>query len=123
MPAPTLNEEFLELVCKSGLVESQRLEATLNEVRARPDFPGEPKRLAALLVRQGVLTVFQAEQLLQGKWRRFTIILKRWAGRNLRLSRDPGLRGSSWRLLPTRQRSSSRRVGCAEFPAHRWTRV
>ena len=42
-------------------------------MRATQALPNEPGRLAGLLVRDGVLTHFQAEQFLQGKWRRFTI--------------------------------------------------
>src|SRR5258708_6518404 len=33
----------------------------------------EPGRIAGLLVRDGILTLFQAEYLMQGKWRRFNI--------------------------------------------------
>src|ERR1700694_4881037 len=36
-------------------------------------MPDEPGKLAGLLVRDGVLSHFQAEQILLGKWRRFTI--------------------------------------------------
>ena len=36
-------------------------------------MPTEATPLASLLVRDGVLTYFQAEQILQGKWKRFTI--------------------------------------------------
>src|SRR5207302_4494292 len=40
---------------------------------AGPMAPEEPTKLACLLVNDGILTVFQAEQVLQGKWRRFII--------------------------------------------------
>src|SRR5215470_14411628 len=36
-------------------------------------LPPDPPGLAFQLVRDGVLTHFQAEQFLQGRWRRFTI--------------------------------------------------
>src|SRR5437868_6334266 len=36
-------------------------------------MPADAKSTASLLVREGVLTGFQAEQLLEGKWRRFVI--------------------------------------------------
>src|SRR5262245_53500798 len=66
MPAPTTNEEFVELVRKSGLVD----EAALGPLLVKPwTF----RTLARALVHEGLLTRFQAEQLLQGKWRRFTI--------------------------------------------------
>src|SRR5581483_10286116 len=35
--------------------------------------PAEVSKMAGLLVSAGLLTHFQAEQLMQGKWRRFTI--------------------------------------------------
>jgi serine/threonine protein kinase len=73
MPSPTTNDEFLELVRKSGVVDEKRLDAYLDKARAAQALPAEPPRLAGLLVRDGVLTHFQAEQFLQGKWRRFTI--------------------------------------------------
>ena len=45
---------------------SRRLGSTAN-------LPEDLGKAAGLLVRDGVLTHFQAEQFLQGKWRRFTI--------------------------------------------------
>ena len=41
--------------------------------RASEALPADPVGLAVHLVRNGVLTQFQAELLLQGKWRRFII--------------------------------------------------
>ncbi len=72
MPAPTTHNELLELVRKSGLVEEKRLAGYLDKLRdAKP--PADAARSAGLLVRDGILTQFQAEQLLLGKWRRFHI--------------------------------------------------
>lgn len=74
MAAPTTFDEFLELVRKSGVVEEKRLNAYLQKMRtAGTAVPSEPGKLAGLLVRDGILTHFQAEQFLLGKWRRFTI--------------------------------------------------
>src|SRR5437762_8137147 len=73
MPAPTSNDELLELVQKSGVLEEKRLEAHLQKLRDSNDLPDEPAKLAAALVRDGLLTNFQSEQLMLGKWRRFTI--------------------------------------------------
>ncbi|HWG44186.1 MAG TPA: protein kinase [Gemmataceae bacterium] len=73
MPSPTTIDEFLDLVRKSGVVEDKRLTTYLDKLRASQPLPSEPGRLAGLLVRDGMLTHFQAEQFLQGKWRRFTI--------------------------------------------------
>src|SRR5262249_33212893 len=73
MPAPTTNEELLELVRKSGVVDPARLKAQLDRLAEAGQVPPDPPGLAALLVREGILTNFQTEQFLQGKWRRFTI--------------------------------------------------
>jgi serine/threonine protein kinase len=73
MPAPTTVSEFLELVQKSGVLDEKKLDAYVEKLRATPGLPSRPTELAGYLVRDGLLTHFQAEQLLQGKWRRFTI--------------------------------------------------
>jgi eukaryotic-like serine/threonine-protein kinase len=73
MPAPASNDELLELVRKSGVMDDKRLEAHVQKLREGGTLPAEPSKLASVLVRDGLLTNFQAEQLLQGKWRRFTI--------------------------------------------------
>jgi serine/threonine protein kinase len=73
MPAPTTTDEFLDLVRKSGVVDEKRLSAYLTRARAAGPLPPEPAKFAGLLVRDGILTHFQAEQVCQGKWRRFTI--------------------------------------------------
>jgi serine/threonine protein kinase len=72
MPAPSTTEEFLDLVRKSGVVEEKRLDAYLEKVRATGLQPS-PSRMAGVMERDGILTHFQAEQIVQGKWRRFTI--------------------------------------------------
>jgi serine/threonine protein kinase len=73
MPAPSTNDEFLDLVRKSGVVDEKRLAAHVDKLRETGQLPADPAKLAAQLVRDGILTHFQAEQFLQGKWRRFTI--------------------------------------------------
>src|SRR5438128_484677 len=73
MAAPTTSDDFLELVRKSGVLDEKRLSAYLEKVGATGALPPEAARAAGLLVRDGLLTHFQAEQFLQGKWRRFTI--------------------------------------------------
>jgi eukaryotic-like serine/threonine-protein kinase len=73
MPSPTTIDEFLELVLKSGVVEDKRLTTYVDKLRAAKRLPSEPAKLAGSLVQDGLLTRFQAEQFLQGKWRRFTI--------------------------------------------------
>jgi eukaryotic-like serine/threonine-protein kinase len=73
MPLPTTAAEFVDLVRKSGVVEEKRLDAHLNKLRADSCLPVKPNELAGVLVRDGILTHFQAQQFLQGKWRGFTI--------------------------------------------------
>ncbi|MBY0461035.1 MAG: serine/threonine protein kinase, partial [Gemmataceae bacterium] len=73
MPAPTTADEFLDLVQKSGLIEEARLRAHTQKLTESGPLPAEPTRLAQLLVRDALLTYFQAEQLLQGKFKRFTL--------------------------------------------------
>jgi len=73
MPAPSTAEEFLELVQKSGVLDDKRLSTYLEKLRATGAVPTEPGKLAGVMLRDGVLTRFQAEQFLQGRWRRFTI--------------------------------------------------
>jgi serine/threonine protein kinase len=71
MPSPSTIDEFLDLVRWSGVLDENRLAAYLGHSRAADRF--DPALLAGALVRDGLLTTFQAEQLLQGKWRRFFI--------------------------------------------------
>ena len=73
MAAPGSGEEFLDLVRKSGVVDEKRLDTYAQQLRAAGSFPDEPGKFAGLMVRDGLLTHFQAEQFLLGKWRRFTI--------------------------------------------------
>jgi len=69
MPSPSTPAEFLTLLCKSGLVQPERLRDSLR--RLGPDAFLPPGPLSEQLVRDGVLTGYQARQLLQGKWRGF----------------------------------------------------
>jgi len=73
MPAPTTAEELLDLLQKSGLVEEPRLRAYVQKLRETAAFPADPNKFAGALVRDALLTYFQAEQLLQGKYKRFTL--------------------------------------------------
>ena len=73
MPAPATVDEFIDLVRKSGIVDEKRLDPHLTKLRSSKTLPKEPGKLAGIMVRDGVLTQFQAEQLMMGKWRRFTI--------------------------------------------------
>lgn len=71
MAVPATVDEFLDLVRKSGVADEKRLDACLAKLRA--DMPADPPKTAGALVHHGVLTNFQAENILAGKWRRFSI--------------------------------------------------
>jgi eukaryotic-like serine/threonine-protein kinase len=73
MPAPATVDEFLDLVRKTGVIDETKLNAYLEKQKLIGPFPAEPGKCAGKFVRDAVLTFFQAEQLLQGKWKRFTI--------------------------------------------------
>jgi eukaryotic-like serine/threonine-protein kinase len=73
MPAPSHGEELVDLIRKSGVVDDSKLANYLDKQREANTLPTEPRALAGQLVQDGILTYFQAEQLLQGKWKRFTI--------------------------------------------------
>ncbi len=72
MAAPATTDEFLDLIRKSGVAEEKRFDAWLAKAKAA-GLPAKATEAAGLLVRDGILTTFQAEQILQGKWKRFTI--------------------------------------------------
>ena len=72
VPAPTSVDEFLDLVRKSGVIDLPLLDSVLPRLSPE-ERGGEPKRMARALLREGVITRFQAEQFLQGKNRGFTI--------------------------------------------------
>ncbi len=73
MPSPANNDELLDLVRKSGVLDDKRLDGYLAKIGYPNGAPPEPPKFAGVMVRDGMLTHFQAEQFLQGKWRRFTI--------------------------------------------------
>src|SRR5437868_11154364 len=73
MPPPLTNDEFLALVHKSELTDAERLAAFLSQRRNSGGLPTDAEQTARLMVNEGLLTYFQAEQLLQGKWRGFSV--------------------------------------------------
>jgi eukaryotic-like serine/threonine-protein kinase len=71
MAVPATVDEFIDLVRKSGVADEKRLDAYVQ--RARAGMPPEPTKVAGLFVQDGIITSFQAENILAGKWRRFSI--------------------------------------------------
>jgi eukaryotic-like serine/threonine-protein kinase len=76
MPVLSTVDHLLELVRKSGLVEAGALESYLRELAATGSLPASPPHVAAKLVRDGYLTKFQTQQILQGRHRGFLINYK-----------------------------------------------
>jgi tRNA A-37 threonylcarbamoyl transferase component Bud32 len=71
MPVPTSTDDLLELLRKSDLVAPARLESFLSEYGDR--LPRTPRDLIKSLINHALITQFQGDQLLQGKWRGFTL--------------------------------------------------
>jgi len=72
MPSPATTEAFLEVVRQSGVVSQSRLDACLAQLDGSSP-PESPRKLADLLVKEAVLTNYQAALLLKGKWDTFRI--------------------------------------------------
>ncbi len=73
MPAitpPTSTVEFLELIRGSGIYPATSLEERFADV---PELPPDPARAADVLVQRGLLTRFQAKQLLTGRHKGFRL--------------------------------------------------
>src|ERR1022692_2673129 len=73
MPAPNTIDGFLELGFKSGLLERQTVHPCQSNWNRTGIKPKSPKELADSLIKEGVLTHFQAEKLIAGRWRGFLI--------------------------------------------------
>ena len=73
MPAPASVEEFLDFVRRSGVADDAKLTAQTQRYAADGEATPTPFEIAQLLIRDGLLTHFQAEQILQGRFRRFFI--------------------------------------------------
>jgi serine/threonine protein kinase len=69
--AATTTDSFLEVLRKSKLVPEARLEAVLRQANRSQVIT--PRQLAGLLIGAGLLTQFQAQQVLLGKHRGFEI--------------------------------------------------
>ncbi|MBA4192175.1 MAG: hypothetical protein C0467_29720 [Planctomycetaceae bacterium] len=73
MPPPASAPEFLDILRKSGLVPADKLDALLERHQAAGTAPQSLDQVANLLVRESLLTFFQAKQLRLGRYKRFTI--------------------------------------------------
>src|SRR5829696_2822623 len=73
MSVPNSVEELIQLIRKSGMIDEARLTNYLQRREFARGLPNDPREFAEDMVRDGVLTNFQSEQFLLGKWRGFTI--------------------------------------------------
>ncbi|MFM8274880.1 MAG: serine/threonine protein kinase [Gemmata sp.] len=73
MSVPASVDELLQLIRKSGMVDEGKLSAYLQHRQLARGLPDDPREFSDDLVNDGILTYFQAEQFLLGKWRGFTI--------------------------------------------------
>jgi serine/threonine protein kinase len=73
MSVPASVEELLNLIRKSGMVEDTKLNAYLARRQSGRGLPAEAQEAAEAMVNDGLITNFQAEQYMLGKWRGFTI--------------------------------------------------
>lgn len=72
MPSPRF-EPFLDCLRKSGLLDDGTVSAYLERLQQSGSMPPDAKSLAAMMVRDALISQFQADQLLAGKWRGFHV--------------------------------------------------
>lgn len=73
MTSGTTTSVFLETLQRSGLFSAQEYQDLLNLLEAAGLHYADGQGIAAWCVQQRYLTLFQANQLLAGKWRNFNI--------------------------------------------------
>ena len=73
MVAPTSVADLLELVRQSLPLDPIKVDSYVARLRRTAALPGKPGDLAALLVRDGFLTPFQADHLMRGRRPKFLI--------------------------------------------------
>ena len=73
MATPTTSDDFLDHLRVSTLLGEDCLREYLDGLRVRNDYAADPLFLAGRFVRDGLLTAFQAQQLLQGRYRNFIV--------------------------------------------------
>ena len=109
MPAPSTVADFVEIVVKSHVLERDVLDPYLQQMRAAGAYPDRPKKLGATMIRDGLLTPFQVDQFLQGKWRGF------WISGKYKLLDHLGI-GGMGNVFLCEHRSLRRRVAIKVLP-------
>ena len=69
MANPASTTELLDLLKKSGIYTADGLDRALEEI----ELPEDPVKSAAVMVRKGLLSSFQAKLLLNGRYRGFKL--------------------------------------------------
>jgi serine/threonine protein kinase len=73
MSVPNSVEELIQLVRKSGMIDETKLSNYMKRREFARETPPDVREFADEMVRDGIMTYFQSEQFLLGKWRGFTI--------------------------------------------------
>jgi serine/threonine protein kinase len=73
MSVPTSVEELIQLIRKSGMVDENKLSMYLHRRQTGRGISKDPREVADAMVTDGLITQFQSEQFLLGKWRGFTV--------------------------------------------------
>ena len=73
MSVPASVVELVALIRKSGMIDEHKLNDFLQRRQDDGDLPADVRECTDELVNDGLITLFQAEQFLLGKWRGFTI--------------------------------------------------
>jgi eukaryotic-like serine/threonine-protein kinase len=73
MAEPATIDDFWNLLWKSGLVDTKQLTVYGQNLQNDPEPPESPGELALRLIQDGLVTRFQAGQLLLGRWQGFTL--------------------------------------------------
>ncbi len=73
MPAPVSCDELLDVVRQSGVVDVARLGEFLGQWSVPSEMPEDPGALAEEMLKAGIITSYQKDQLLQGKRRGYLL--------------------------------------------------
>ena len=73
MSTPATADDLITLVRKSGLIDEPKITSFLQAHQKDGLLRGDARALATTMIHGGLLTNFQAEQFLLGKWKGFTL--------------------------------------------------
>ncbi len=73
MSVPASVVELVALIRKSGMIDEHKLNEYLQRRQDNGDLPADVRECTDDMVNEGLMTLFQAEQFLLGKYRGFTI--------------------------------------------------